>query len=145
MDGEGGLCPCGCENKLQLRGCWERHRREHSTKSIIAKQLPVAYQMESVPSIMLDIGCGDLNEWDHRIKVLVILSEVPFALSRFKNRTNWAAKWRSSGDNRPFTHFRLCSALHGTMLNILTVLRAGGGSQWDPVLPSQFGSAQTSF
>lgn len=60
--------------------------------------------MELVISKILGTGYWGLNGW-YYVKVVIIYHEVhSFIHSGFKNRPNWAIKWRSRGDNHPFPH-----------------------------------------
>lgn len=49
---------------------------------------------------------GNLGGWGHGTKVMLLYSDVPFILSRFKRGPIGAIKWRSSGDN-------LCACIGG--------------------------------
>lgn len=46
----------------------------------------------------------DLTGLDHSGKGVVTHYDIPSIPAEFRNRPNCTVKWRSSGDNHPFTH-----------------------------------------
>lgn len=53
--------------------------------------------MKLVILVILGIGYGGLNGWDHSIKLAVIHCEAQFFLARLKNTPNWSVQSRSRG------------------------------------------------
>lgn len=57
--------------------------------------------MESAISVIKLLGVMALMGWDHGITVAAVHYGAPLICSGFKNRPNWAVKWRNSGVNHP--------------------------------------------